>query len=141
MPGIQDPERVKQLLKAESRLELVHVIGPQSPAPVQTFNTEEEAKASLGATVPANRRVLQYADKSEPTTAGQNPADQNQAPKKWVIVESPAVVDGSELRNASATQSQGGGDIIRSLLRSSPTAPKKFGALTGVTSTKHGRRF
>ncbi len=58
MPGIQDPERVKQLLKAESKLELVHVISPPSPAPVQTYITEEEAKASLGATVPTNRRVL-----------------------------------------------------------------------------------
>ena len=33
MPGIQDPERVKQLLKAESQLELVHVISPPSPSP------------------------------------------------------------------------------------------------------------
>ncbi len=33
MPGVQDPERVKEILKGESRLELVHVIGPPSPAP------------------------------------------------------------------------------------------------------------
>jgi len=46
MPGIQDPERVKQLLKAESKLELVHVVSPPSPAPVQTYNTEEEAIAA-----------------------------------------------------------------------------------------------
>ncbi len=32
MPGIQDPERVKELLKAESKLELVHVVSPPSPA-------------------------------------------------------------------------------------------------------------
>ncbi|HEX9423704.1 MAG TPA: hypothetical protein VF899_10695, partial [Pyrinomonadaceae bacterium] len=31
MPGIHDPERVKQLLKAESKLELVHVVSPPSP--------------------------------------------------------------------------------------------------------------
>jgi len=28
MPGVQDPERVKNILQGESRLELVHVIGP-----------------------------------------------------------------------------------------------------------------
>src|SRR5882672_4375525 len=56
MPGIQDPERVKQLLKAESKLELVHVVSPpETSGPVQTYNTEQEAKASLGAVVPANR--------------------------------------------------------------------------------------
>src|SRR5712691_6405951 len=40
MPGIQDPERVKQLLKAESKLELVHAVSPPSPSPVQTYNSE-----------------------------------------------------------------------------------------------------
>ncbi|MFZ0061510.1 MAG: hypothetical protein WAL47_05685, partial [Pyrinomonadaceae bacterium] len=38
MPGIQDPERVKQLLKADSNLEMVHVVSPPSPSPVQTYN-------------------------------------------------------------------------------------------------------
>ncbi len=132
MPGIQDPERVKQLLKAESKLELVHVISPPSPAPAQTFNTEEEAKASLGGTVPANRRVLSYSERTEPTAAGQAPAEPTQAPKKWVIVESPAVVDGSELRNASATQSQGGGEDYQIAFAFKPTGAEKFGAWTGA---------
>ena len=43
MPGVQDPERVKEILKAESRLELVHVIGPANPAPSTTYPTELEA--------------------------------------------------------------------------------------------------
>ncbi|HKO97589.1 MAG TPA: protein translocase subunit SecD [Pyrinomonadaceae bacterium] len=130
MPGIQDPERVKQLLKAESKLELVHVISPGSPSPTQTFNTEEEAKASLGGTVPTNRRVLPYAERNEPTTAGAS-TDQAQAPKKWVVVESPAVVDGSELRNAAATQAQGGGTEYQISFALKPTGAEKFGAWTG----------
>jgi len=44
MPGIQDPERVKQLLKAESKLELAHVVSPPSPSPVQTYNSEKKQK-------------------------------------------------------------------------------------------------
>ena len=108
MPGIQDPERVKQLLKAESKLDLVHVVSPPSPSPAQTFNTEEEAKASLGGTVPSNRRVLPYSERTEPTTAGQTSTADAQKQKKWVVVEWPPVVDGSELRNAAATQARGG---------------------------------
>jgi len=133
MPGIHDPERVKQLLKAESKLELVHVVSPPSPQPVQTYNTEEEAKATLGGTVPANRRVLPYAERNEPTSAtDQAKSDQTQKQKKWVVVESPAVVDGSELRSAAATQSQGGGDSYQISFALKPAGAQKFGAWTGA---------
>ena len=47
MPGVQDPERVKDILKGESRLELVHVVSPPSPSPAATYATEQEAIASL----------------------------------------------------------------------------------------------
>jgi preprotein translocase subunit SecD len=133
MPGIQDPERVKQLLRAESKLELVHVVGPDNPAPFQSYNTEEEAKVSLGATVPTNRRVLPYAERNEPTTAGgQAATDEAQKPKKWVVVESPAVVDGSELRNASATQSRAGSEDYQIAFALKPGGAEKFGAWTGA---------
>jgi len=133
MPGIHDPERVKQLLKAESKLELVHVLGPDSPEPFQTFATEEEAKASLGGTVPTNRRVLPYAERDEPTAASGQPApDAAQKPKKWVIIETPAVVDGSELRNAAATQSRAGGDAYEIAFALKPNGAEKFGAWTGA---------
>jgi preprotein translocase subunit SecD len=134
MPGIHDPERVKQLLKAESKLELVHVVSPpRTQSSVQTYNTEEEAKASLGGTVPTNRRVLPYAERTEPTVAGSQPAaDEAQKQKKWVVVESPAVVDGSELRNASATQSRAGSDSYQIAFALKPSGADKFGAWTGA---------
>jgi preprotein translocase subunit SecD len=135
MPGIQDPERVKELLKGESRLELVHVVSPPSPAPAQTYATKEEAEASLGGTVPSNRRVLQYADRDEPTTAGQ-PAPAADKPKRWVIVEWPPVVDGSELRNASATQAQGGSDY-QIAFSFKPSGAEKFGAWTGANINQY----
>ncbi|HEX8352025.1 MAG TPA: hypothetical protein VF611_03815, partial [Pyrinomonadaceae bacterium] len=34
MPGISEPERVKEILKAESRLELMKVVSPNNPAPM-----------------------------------------------------------------------------------------------------------
>ena len=137
MPGIQDPERVKQLLKAESKLELVHVISPPSPAPVQTYITEEEAKASLGATVPTNRRVLPYSERDEPTVAGGQQADDTQKAKKWVVVESPAVVDGSELRSASATQSRAGAEDYQIAFALKPGGATKFGSWTGANINQY----
>src|SRR5215212_812704 len=70
MPGIDDPERIKALLKTESRLELMKVVGASNPSPIQTYPTEEAARASLGGTVPPNRQILPYADRNEPTNAG-----------------------------------------------------------------------
>ncbi|MGI9065317.1 MAG: protein translocase subunit SecD [Pyrinomonadaceae bacterium] len=137
MPGIQDPERVKQLLKAESKLELVHVVSPPSPAPVQTYATEEEAKASLGGTVSQNRRVLPYAERNEPTIAGQTTDDQNQTQKKWVVVESPAIVAGNELRSASAIQGRGGSDDYQISFALKPTGAEKFGAWTGANINEY----
>lgn len=137
MPGIHDPERVKQLLKAESKLELVHILGAASPAPSQSYTTEEEAKASLGGNVPANRRVLPYSERNEPTNAGGQPADQVQKDKRWVVVENPAVVDGSELRSAGATQTQGGGDTYSISFALKPGGAAKFGAWTGANINQY----
>ncbi|HEY0079413.1 MAG TPA: protein translocase subunit SecD [Pyrinomonadaceae bacterium] len=140
MPGIQDPERVKKLLVGESRLELVHVVGPPSPAPVQTYNSEEEAKASLGGTVPPNRRVLPYFERDEPTaaTTGDNQEKSN-VPSKWVVVESPAVVDGSELRSASAVSAGGGGlsDDYQIAFSLKPGGAEKFGRWTGANINQY----
>ena len=129
MPGVQDPERVKEVLRGESRLELVHVISPPSPQPAQTYATQAEAIASLnsGGTVPPNRRVIPYQERND------SAADKNQPkPKQWVVVEVPAIIDGSELRNAQAGQSQGGRSDeyeIDFLLKKA--GADKFGAWTG----------
>jgi len=137
MPGVQDPERIKEILRGESRLELVHVISPPSPQPAQTFATEAEAIQSLGGTVPANRRVLPYLERAEPTAAGT--ADQN-APKptRYVVVAVPPIIEGSELRNASAVPTRSGGteeyEINFSLKKA---GADKFGAWTGANINEY----
>jgi preprotein translocase subunit SecD len=134
MPGVQDPERVKDILKGESRLELVHVVGPPSPSPATTYPTEAEATASLNSngTVPPNRRVLPYAERME-LSADSSKDPNQQKPKQWVVVEIPAIIDGSELRNATAVPTQGGRstdfEINFSLKRG---GADKFGAWTGA---------
>jgi preprotein translocase subunit SecD len=129
MPGVQDPERVKEVLRGESRLELVHVISPPSPQPAQTYATEAEAIASVSSTgaVPPNRKVVPYQERSDAA------ADKNQPkPKQWVVVEVPAIIDGSELRNAQAGQSQGGrSDEYEIDFSLKKAGADKFGAWTG----------
>src|SRR5215216_532932 len=129
MPGVQDPERIKEILKGESRLELVHVVSPPSPSPAATYATEQEAIASLnsGGQVPPNRRILPYSERIEKS------ADPNQQKeKRWVAVETPAIIDGSELRNATATPSAGGrSDDFEINFSLKKSGADKFGAWTG----------
>ncbi|HEX3184183.1 MAG TPA: protein translocase subunit SecD [Pyrinomonadaceae bacterium] len=126
MPGVSDPERVKEILKGESRLELVHVVGPGSPSPPTTYPTRDAAIQSLGGQIPANRDVLPYKEKADPTKDANQPAVTS-----WVVVERPAVITGDQLSGANAGQAQGGGvndwEIDFRLKRS---GAEKFGAWT-----------
>jgi preprotein translocase subunit SecD len=136
MPGIQDPERVKALLVGESRLDLMKVVSAPNPAPIQTYATEEEAVKSLGGTVPSNRRVLPYAERDEPTAAGDT-ANKTDQPKRWVVVETP-VVDGSELRSADATSERGAmNEAYQISFTLKPTGAEKFGTWTAANVNQY----
>jgi preprotein translocase subunit SecD len=138
MPGMQEPERVKALLRAESRLELVHVVSPPSPSPAQTYATKEDAIASLnsGGNIPPNRRVLPYAERDD-STDGQETATKVDKPKRWVVVEVPAVVDGTELRNAAALQGRGGSNDFQISFALKPAGADKFGKWTGANVNEY----
>ncbi len=131
MPGIDDPERVKALLVGASKLDLVHVIGPPSPAPVQKYATEQEAIQSLGGTVPSNRKVLPYIDLDEPTAATQTADPNANKPTSYVVVENPSVVDGSELRSANAVTTRGNSNEYQIQFSLKPAGAQKFGNWTG----------
>lgn len=132
LPDVSDRERLKRLVTAGGRLELVAVTSPPTPAPVQTYNTLEEAAASLGKAVPANRRVLPYLERNEPTTASEKSPEANRQPTKWVVVESPAIVDGNDLRNAFPFQSPGDSEVYQIMFSLGPEGAEKFGTWTGA---------
>src|SRR4029079_10445759 len=54
-------------------------------------------------------------------------------PKQWVVVEMPAIIDGSELRNANAIPTQGGrSDDYEINFALKKAGAEKFGAWTGA---------
>src|SRR5881398_2662462 len=139
MPGIQDPEHVKQLLVGESHLELVHVISPPSPNPAQTYFSKEEALASLNSNgnIPANRRVLLYAERADLTSTDANANANAPKPQKWAVVESPAIIDGIDLRTAQAIPERAGGDKYQISFSLKKNGADKFGAWTGANINEY----
>ncbi|HSK71076.1 MAG TPA: protein translocase subunit SecD, partial [Pyrinomonadaceae bacterium] len=128
MPGVDDPERVKKLLNTESRLSLMKVVSPPNPSPVQTFPTEQAALQSVGGKLPPNRRIYPYTERDATTT--QTPGQPEQA-SQFVIVETPAVIDGSELRDAAAVSRTGAESDYQIAFSFKPTGAQKFGDWTG----------
>lgn len=137
LSDVPDRERLKRVITAGGKLELVHVFAPPSPVPVQTYATKEEAVASLNSAgiIPPNRRVLPYVERAELSNVqdGDEPK-----PTKWVVVESPAIINGTDLRNASALPGPGRGmDDYEIQFSLNKTGADKFGAWTGANINEY----
>ncbi|HXG84656.1 MAG TPA: protein translocase subunit SecD [Pyrinomonadaceae bacterium] len=125
MPGVEDPERVKKLIDSESRLELAKVVDP-----FQVYPTEAAALQSVGGTLPQNRKILPYMDRDEASpTAAANQQNPNE-PSGFVVLESPAIVDGSELRDASAYSQTGSDNDYEIAFSLKPGGAEKMGEFT-----------
>ncbi len=129
MPGVDDPERIKEILKADSNLRLMKVVSPPQPAPVTTYPTEQAALQSIGGSEGPNRKVFEYVERdaqADPAApAGTPPA------KQYVVVEYPAVVDGSELRDAQAVQQTANSRDYQVSFSLKPAGAGVFGEWTG----------
>jgi preprotein translocase subunit SecD len=132
MPGVDDPERVKKLIGAESNLTLMKVISPPNPQPVQKYPTKEAALQSIGGQETPTRKVYPYADRDDAPTPAPTPQNQPEKPKQYVVVEYPAVVDGSELRDASAFSETGSDKDFKITFSLKPAGAQKFGAWTAA---------
>jgi preprotein translocase subunit SecD len=129
MPGMDDPERVKKLIGAESRLSLMKIVGPPNPSPIQTYPTEQAALQSVGGKLPNNRRIYPYADRDAAATP---PAPgQAEPPKQFVVVEYPSIIDGSELRDANAVSRTGNEGDYQISFALKPAGAQVFGDWTG----------
>ena len=68
-------------------------------------------------------------ERNEPGTSEQS---SEASPQTWVVVEAPAIVDGSKLRNATAVQSRAGADDYQIAFSLRPEGADTFGAWTGA---------
>jgi preprotein translocase subunit SecD len=128
MPGVDDPERVKKLLNADSNLQLMKVVSPPAPASVATYPTEQAALQSVGGSLPPNRKVYEYIERDAKADA--NAPAGTPPPKQYVVVEYPAVVDGSELRDANAVSRTQAGNDYQIAFSLKPAGAAKFGEWT-----------
>ena len=124
MPGIDDPDRVKNTLNADSNLEL-KLVAPGTSIP---YSTKEQAEAAAKTAAPgtdpytSQYEVVFYRERSD--TGG--PAQEG-----WIVVGKTPVITGLDMRDASARSSQYGGaayEIDFSLL---PEGARRFGDATG----------
>lgn len=133
LPALNNPERVKRIISSWGKLEFVHVIGPPSPSAAQTYETQDEALAAANSVGNAgSRRVLSYSERSDDDVSVQT----KPGPKRWVVVASPAIVDGSELRMANAARSTAGADYeIQFSLKAA--GADRFGSWTGANINQY----
>ena len=116
MPGVDDPERVKELIKGEARLELKAVVPPGT-----LYRTEEEAKASLGGAVPQDKMILEINEKRSGGGTGSIAG--------YHVVDRTPVVTGIDLRDARGVPAQQGlGWRVSFNLK--PAGAERFGVWT-----------
>ncbi len=113
MPGLDNPDRVKELIKGTSKLELKAVVGT-------LYKTKEEAEASIaGAT---DKEAIEINEKRNDGTSAMN---------GWYVVEKIPIVSGIDLRNAQGVPNgQGLGYKVNFQLK--PSGAEKFGTWTGA---------
>jgi preprotein translocase subunit SecD len=115
----KNPERVKGVILSQG-LELRAVVSPPSPAPVQTYPTQEEAAAAAG----SEKDVLPYVEDTD------GPPGSSQ--RKFVVVERAPIVDGRDVLDAEAVGRVIGGEddySVNFTLR--PDGAVRFGRWTG----------
>jgi preprotein translocase subunit SecD len=111
MPGVDNPERVKRLLRTAATLEIKAVVPPATP-----FPSTDAAISSLGGTLPEDREVLRSTER-------------DRGGESYYIMEKSPVVTGADLRHAQATPAeQGLAYKVRFALK--PNGAEKFGNWT-----------
>jgi preprotein translocase subunit SecD len=110
LPGVDDPARIKQILKTAAMLELYEVMGGP-------YSSREEVISQKGGVLPLNSQIL-----GSPARAG--------GPAEFYLLSRTPVVTGRDLRNASPQQGEAGRWETSFVL--SQDAAKRFERFTGA---------
>ena len=135
MPGLENPERVKDLIGKQSKLEMLEVVSPPSPSAMMTYATKESALQTIGGKETDDLRVLPFTERDDTPLANKDP--QVKPPSKFVVVKYPAIVDGGELRDASATAQSQNSNSYQINFAFKPNGAQKFGKWTGENINKY----
>lgn len=114
MPGVDNPERVKELIKGEARLELKAVVPPGT-----LYKTKEEALGTFGGTLPSDREILPINEKRSDGGSFQG----------FYILEKTPIITGADLRDARGLPAQQGVSY-RVSFSLKPGADERFGNWT-----------
>lgn len=114
MPGVDNPERVKELLKIDSQLELKAVVPGTSIYP-----TKEAAEAAI---MDKNAQVALKLTEGRSSITGEPRSGR----EGYQIVEKLPIVSGIDLRNAQARQGQGLAGSYEIDFELKPAAAEKF---------------
>ncbi|HQR38115.1 MAG TPA: protein translocase subunit SecD [Blastocatellia bacterium] len=127
LPGVDDPERVKKVLQAESNLELRMVVGDIRS---QVYPTKEAAMAAPGFNA-TDDEVLVYSPRDteaeQSTTPGAPPI---QMPVRYAPIEKKVIVRGQDLRDAVAVPDQFNSTNYEITFTLKPAGAEKFGTWT-----------
>jgi len=124
MPGVDDPERVKNTLNADSNLELKLVAkGTSIPYP-----TKDAADAAAKSTPPG---ADAYTNQWETVFYRERPDSGGSSQEGWVVVGKNPVVTGLDMRDASARSSQYGGAAYEIDFSLTTDGARRFGDATG----------
>jgi preprotein translocase subunit SecD len=119
MPGVDDPERVKSTLNADSNLEIRLQAKGSSTHPTKEA-AEQAAKTLPGG--PDQNEVFFYRERP---TEGSPPIE------GWVILEKSVVVTGMDMRDARGLPSEYGGQNYQINFSLTPGGAARFGDVTG----------
>lgn len=121
MPGVDDPERVKNTLNADSNLELrLLAKGTQHTPPYPTKEAAEGAALTAGG--PEKTDVFPYRERGSDGGVGQ---------EGFVVLEKSVVITGLDMRDASARQSATGSASYEISFSLQPDGATRFADVTG----------
>ncbi|HEX8185993.1 MAG TPA: protein translocase subunit SecD, partial [Blastocatellia bacterium] len=119
MPGVDDPERVKNLLNADSNLEI-----RLQAKDTSTYPTREAAES-------AAKGLPGGADKYEVFSYRERTGDGGAAPESFVVLEKSVVITGLDMREASARPTSTGGSNYEIDFSLTPGGATRFAEVTG----------
>jgi preprotein translocase subunit SecD len=128
LPEVPDRDRLRKALTEPAHLDLYAVLSPPNPLPVEMYDTKEDALETVKSNLEKNQRALPYDQGITRASGGSN----QEMKRKWVLVETPAIVDGKDLSQATVFEMPNKTEEYGVRFSLKPEGAKKLAAWTGT---------